>query len=181
MRGDLVKQGVVQLFLATGTCDWLCLANRSGVAPSLRPGAACNPDQGFFHYVGFFFAVLGSASSCCAASLSLCCRKQRSEGLVVPGHGHRRMRDLVCLVAVLQSSYPQLYCIPACIAAPTSISLGSSSPLSQLPYAVTLDSEENLLAELVTHPGAFFFCRKFGAFVIFLLHLPLPIQTLFPT
>ena len=140
----------------------ICVSlTNSRVEHSLRTGAACKLDQGLFDDVSFFFAVLGYVPSCCAASLSLCCRRQGSGGLAVLGHHRRRMGDLVFLVAVLWSSSPQLYCIPACIVAPIRISLGFSSPLSQLLRAVTLDSEGNLLAaELVTHLGAFFFRRK---------------------
>ena len=36
-------------------------------------------------YVGFFFAVLGNVPGCCAASLSLPCRKQGSWGACSPG------------------------------------------------------------------------------------------------
>lgn len=83
---------------------------------------------------------------------------------------------LLCFGHQLQSPYPQLYCIPACVVAPIRISLGFSSPLLQLPCTVSSDSEGNLLTAVSHPPGCIFLLQKIGGFVICLLHLPLPIQ-----
>lgn len=69
-------------------------------------------------YASFFPAVLDDVLSCYAASPFLSCREQGRWGLPVLGHHHRRVRNLVCLVAVLPHTH-QHDSIPTCVVAPT--------------------------------------------------------------
>ena len=155
------------------SCDSLM---NSRVDHSLCTGAACNLDLGLSTLVSFLLSLAMFQAVVLLPSLCLV-ESKGAGGLAVLGRRHRRMGHLVCLVAVLQSSYPQLYCIPACVVAPIRISPGCSSPPSRLLCAVTSDTQGNLLTGVSHPPRCLFLLQKVGGLVIFLLYLPLPTQT----
>lgn len=113
VRGGLVKWEIVKLFLATETYNHFVShkqKQQSGAQPACR--SCTKLDQGLFDCLFLFLLSLAVFSAVVLFPPSLSFREQEKWGLPVMGHCQRRVRNLVCLVAVLQSSYPEAWFHP---------------------------------------------------------------------
>lgn len=124
-----------------------------------------------------FFAVLGNIPSCCAASLSLYCRKQGSGGLQswdITTEGWETWS--VLLLCFSHDTHSCIASLPVLLL-PSGSVLAFHHPCLSSPVQSLLDSEGNLLAAVSHPPRCILLLQKVGGFVICPLHLLLPIQT----
>lgn len=159
----------MQLFLATETYSQLCLTEKqqSGAQPGCR--SCIKLDQGLILLVSFL-PWQCSQLLCCFPLSEL--ERAREMGACCPGTSLQRSEKLGLSCCCASDFIPttMILSLPVLLLPPGPVLTFHHPCLSCTVQSLEIP-KETFSQHLVTHPGAFFFCRK-------LICLPLPLQTL---